>query len=102
MPLTNASEPKSGNSSPTEYPSDLLAKAASGYPLSKDDLQRAERALAAKGWLCVNWPVEHGGPGWTTNQKYIFDQETRARRRHQPGANGRDLRRTGDLRLRHR
>ncbi len=58
-----------------EYPRDLLAKAASGYPLSKDDLQRAERALAAKGWLCVNWPVEHGGPGWTTNQKYIFDQE---------------------------
>ncbi|MEQ8860813.1 MAG: acyl-CoA dehydrogenase family protein [Pseudomonadales bacterium] len=58
-----------------EYPRDLLAKAASGYPLSKDDLQRAERALAAKGWLCVNWPVEHGGPGWTTNQKYVFDQE---------------------------
>ena len=23
----------------------------------------------------MNWPVEHGGTGWTPVQKYIFDQE---------------------------
>ena len=23
----------------------------------------------------MNWPKEHGGTGWTANQKYIFDQE---------------------------
>ncbi|MFT5098535.1 MAG: alkylation response protein AidB-like acyl-CoA dehydrogenase [Candidatus Azotimanducaceae bacterium] len=58
-----------------EYPHDLIIKAASGIELCKSDYQRSERALASRGWLCVNWPVEYGGPGWTTNQKYIFDQE---------------------------
>lgn len=57
------------------YPKDLLAKAASGDALTKDDYQRAERALADKGFLCVNWPEADGGTGWTVNQKYIFDQE---------------------------
>lgn len=58
-----------------DYPKDLVAKAASGEALTKDDHQRAERALADKGWLCVNWPEADGGTGWTVNQKYIFDQE---------------------------
>ncbi|MEM7219579.1 MAG: acyl-CoA dehydrogenase family protein [Pseudomonadota bacterium] len=62
----------------TAYPQDLLRKAASGVPLAKDDYQRAERALADQGWLCVNWPEQYGGPGWTPNQKYIFDQELEA------------------------
>ena len=57
------------------YPKDLLEKSASGAALSKDDYQRAERALADEGWLCVSWPAEHGGRGWTTNQKYIFSEE---------------------------
>ncbi|MFT4631151.1 MAG: alkylation response protein AidB-like acyl-CoA dehydrogenase [Candidatus Azotimanducaceae bacterium] len=58
-----------------EYPQDLVTKAASAYALQKEDYQRSEQALAAKGWLCVNWPQEHGGTGWNANQKYIFDQE---------------------------
>ena len=61
-----------------EYPQDLLQKAASGVSLDKEDYQRAERALAGQGWLCVNWPEQYGGPGWTPNQKYIFDQELEA------------------------
>jgi len=62
----------------TQYPKDLLQKAASGVSLDKIDYQRAERALAEQGWLCVNWPEQYGGPGWTPNQKYIFDQELEA------------------------
>ncbi|MEM7098598.1 MAG: acyl-CoA dehydrogenase family protein [Pseudomonadota bacterium] len=62
----------------TVYPKDLLQKAASGVALEKHDYQRAERALAQQGWLCVNWPEQYGGPGWTPNQKYIFDQELEA------------------------
>ncbi len=58
-----------------EYPRDLLARAGSGAALTKNDLQRAERALASKGWLCINWPEEAGGPGWDVTRKYIFDQE---------------------------
>jgi alkylation response protein AidB-like acyl-CoA dehydrogenase len=34
-----------------------------------------QKRLAAKGWLCTNWPKEHGGPGWTPTQKYIFEME---------------------------
>jgi alkylation response protein AidB-like acyl-CoA dehydrogenase len=59
----------------TEYPADLLEKAASGVSLAKKDYQKSEQAYAKRGWLCVNWTVAEGGPGWTVNQKYIFDQE---------------------------
>ena len=58
-----------------QYPQDLITKAASAFVLEKADYQRSEQALAAKGWLCVNWPKEQGGTGWNANQKYIFDQE---------------------------
>ncbi len=37
-----------------------------------------QKKLSAKGWLGTNWPVEHGGPGWTRTQKYIFDFELAA------------------------
>jgi len=31
--------------------------------------------LTEKGWAAPSWPSEHGGPGWTLTQRYIFDQE---------------------------
>lgn len=31
--------------------------------------------LASRGWAVPSWPKEHGGPGWTLTQRYIFDQE---------------------------
>ena len=43
--------------------------------LSKDDLVRWQKALAAKGWAAVDWPKEHGGAGFTPTQNYIFDLE---------------------------
>ncbi|PKQ06312.1 MAG: acyl-CoA dehydrogenase [Alphaproteobacteria bacterium HGW-Alphaproteobacteria-12] len=58
-----------------EYPRDIVEKIASGASPSKDDYQRSERAMAAKGWLAVNWPKAAGGTGWTANEKYIFDEE---------------------------
>jgi len=33
------------------------------------------RALATKGWVAPLWPKEHGGPGWTPAQHYIFEAE---------------------------
>jgi alkylation response protein AidB-like acyl-CoA dehydrogenase len=59
----------------TEYPRDIVEKMARGASPSKADYQRSERALDAKGWVAVNWPKEAGGTGWTSNQKYIFDEE---------------------------
>ena len=43
--------------------------------LPKEDHERWQKALNDKGWLVPDWPVEFGGPGWTTTQKYIFDTE---------------------------
>ncbi len=57
------------------YPKNLLAKTASGDPLTKEDYQQSERALADKGWLCVNWAEESGGTGWDVTKKFIYDQE---------------------------
>lgn len=31
--------------------------------------------LHAKGWLGYQWPVEHGGTGWTPVQRYLFEKE---------------------------
>lgn len=33
------------------------------------------RKLHARGWAAPLWPVEHGGPGWTGVQRYLFDRE---------------------------
>jgi alkylation response protein AidB-like acyl-CoA dehydrogenase len=34
-----------------------------------------ERHLAAGGWNCLGWPVEHGGRGATLEQQVIFHEE---------------------------
>jgi alkylation response protein AidB-like acyl-CoA dehydrogenase len=36
---------------------------------------RWQRILHEKGWVAPAWPVEHGGTGWSTTQRYIFDTE---------------------------
>ncbi len=33
------------------------------------------KALAAKGWLGIDWPVEYGGTDWSDSQKFIFNME---------------------------
>ncbi|MCF8604068.1 acyl-CoA dehydrogenase family protein [Gordonia sp. HY442] len=34
-----------------------------------------DRHLAAAGWTCLGWPVEHGGRGATIGQRIIFHRE---------------------------
>lgn len=65
--------------------SDLRQKMAANRNnyLPKEDHVRWQNALAKKGWLAPDWPVEYGGPGWTTTQKYIF--ETEMARANAPG-----------------
>jgi alkylation response protein AidB-like acyl-CoA dehydrogenase len=43
--------------------------------LPREDHVRWQNALAKKGWLTPEWPVEFGGTGWSTTQKYIFETE---------------------------
>jgi alkylation response protein AidB-like acyl-CoA dehydrogenase len=34
-----------------------------------------DRQLAAAGWTCLGWPVEHGGRGLSLDQQVIFHEE---------------------------
>ncbi|MDX1490181.1 MAG: acyl-CoA dehydrogenase family protein [Pseudohongiellaceae bacterium] len=58
-----------------EFPKDIRAKVAQKKHLDKEDYVRWQKILYKKGWAAPNWPVEHGGTGWTPVQKYIFAQE---------------------------
>ncbi len=58
-----------------EYPQDILEKVACGASLTTAEVRKAEMALGAKGWLASAWPREHGGPGWSIEEQYIFDEE---------------------------
>ena len=59
----------------TEYPQDILEKVATGASLTTPEVRRAEMALGEKGWLASAWPTEYGGPGWSIEEQYIFDEE---------------------------
>lgn len=37
------------------------------------------RILYKQGWAAPHWPAEHGGTGWSVEQKYIFAEEYRKR-----------------------
>ncbi len=58
-----------------DFPKDIIEKYKSGTPLTTADVRRAESTLGKKGWLASAWPKEHGGPGWTIEEQYIFDEE---------------------------
>ncbi len=60
------------------YPAETRAKQESGQELGREDFLAWHRILAARGWAAPNWPVEHGGPGWTPVQKFIFAEEQAA------------------------
>ena len=56
-------------------PADLREKIANYEELTRDDLLRWHRILAAKGWVAPAWPKEWGGTGWNVVQRYIFEEE---------------------------
>jgi len=60
------------------YPEDIRRKRDAGIPLGRDDMVRWQKVLYERGWFAVNWPVEHGGTGWTPVQKYLFGIELAA------------------------
>lgn len=58
-----------------KLPARLSDKAADGEHLSKADMEEWHAILNARGWLANHWPVEHGGPGWSAIEKFIFENE---------------------------
>ncbi len=58
-----------------KLPARLSDKVAKGKHLSKSDMEEWHAILNARGWLANHWPVEHGGPGWSAVEKFIFEHE---------------------------
>ncbi|MDH4609129.1 acyl-CoA dehydrogenase family protein [Pseudomonas sp. BN102] len=58
-----------------ELPAEIAAKVRLGKHLHKEDHQRWQRILSGRGWYAANWPVEHGGTGWSLVQRHIFEEE---------------------------
>jgi alkylation response protein AidB-like acyl-CoA dehydrogenase len=43
--------------------------------ITMEDLLLWQKVLFKHGWGAPNWPKQHGGPGWTPTQRYIFQEE---------------------------
>ncbi|MDG2289401.1 MAG: acyl-CoA dehydrogenase family protein, partial [Woeseiaceae bacterium] len=62
-----------------EFPQDVLGKQRKAIPLTREDTVRWHKNIYRKGWAAPSWPVEYGGTGWSSVQKYIFaDEQARA------------------------
>jgi alkylation response protein AidB-like acyl-CoA dehydrogenase len=57
-------------------PERLSRKVKGGKRLKKVDMQEWHAILNRQGWLASHWPVEHGGPGWTVVERFIFENES--------------------------
>jgi len=58
-----------------EMPGDIRDAMDAGEEIPPDMQIRWQQILYRKGWAGVNWPVEYGGTGWSSVQKYIFARE---------------------------
>ena len=56
-------------------PQDIRDKVVNYRGLSKDDVMRWHRILAAKGWSVPHWPQAWGGTGWDLTQRYLFEEQ---------------------------
>ena len=59
-------------------PADLQHKVRRHLRLTKDDLTRWHKIVAAQGWGAPGWPVEYGGAGWSAVQRHIWEDECAA------------------------
>jgi alkylation response protein AidB-like acyl-CoA dehydrogenase len=41
----------------------------------KEGVVEWQKRLHARGWVAPGWPVEYGGTGWTSTQKFIYESE---------------------------
>ena len=70
----------------TELPPDLADKVRRGASVSREELTDWTQRLDTKGWAAPNWPVEHGGTGWSLVERHLFDVACRAA--HAPPLSG--------------
>jgi len=55
-------------------PPRIREKERNGIALTRDEHMQWHRILAERGWVAPTWPKEHGGPGWTVTQRFIFEE----------------------------
>lgn len=67
-------------------PAEIAEKVRFGRGVSKEDLGTWTRLLDKRGWAAPNWPVAHGGTGWSLIERHLFDVE--CRRAHAPPLSG--------------
>ena len=56
-------------------PKDLQHKVLNHKRLKRDDFVRWHRIVHQQGWVAPNWPVEHGGTGWSKVQQHLWEEE---------------------------
>ncbi len=59
-------------------PAHVKNKVEKGLHLVKEDYMAWQDALARRGWMAPNWPVEYGGTGWTPVGRHLFEEELAA------------------------
>ncbi len=52
-----------------------LQKQFESFSTYKDAVIEWQKRLYSQGWIAPNWPVEYGGTGWSSTQKFIFESE---------------------------
>ena len=56
-------------------PADIREKVVDGLRLERGDFIRWQDILSKQGWLCIGWPAEYGGTGWSAVERFIFEEE---------------------------
>ena len=56
-------------------PPDMARRTLLHYHPHRPDVVFWTRKLYDRGWSGFTWPVEHGGPDWTIQQRQAFDEE---------------------------
>ncbi len=60
-------------------PPGIVERARRGWSyLPKEDHVAWQKILYRQGWMAPGWPREHGGPGWSAVERYIFEEECAA------------------------
>jgi alkylation response protein AidB-like acyl-CoA dehydrogenase len=58
-----------------EVPADLRARSQRHQVLSREDYAQWMGLLHRRGWSIAHWPAADGGQGWTTLERFSFEDE---------------------------
>lgn len=59
-------------------PQDIRDSVRANCLVTKDQAERWQKILHARGWVAPGWPKEHGGTGWSLVQQAVFKEELAA------------------------